>query len=451
MNPQHGHVPGLSPLEHVHPISPEYDSWQHHGGRGSYPANDPCLRDQGYYHHAPPYQPQENGEHCGTLDGRGRWPVCQRPKMQSIIADEQDAHTAATFVFDEDEYSSYDSFSNPIPAGRLRQCPPPQHRRQPPQGGGQPPQGGGHRYNFFLSPLRGSKKRQQSVAAAAAPTQSDLPTYRFPPQSQPQCHNENGREGGYVHRIHPFPTEKGLQTQDPRGPERHEQRGTGRQLEPLGEPNVSLHRDDGGTDDLSSTLPRTPRGSDSLPLPPLAGGRPRQVMGQYEILETLGKGMSGKVKKARHIQTGQEVALKIVDKSKVRGEEGGLKRPGETSREAAGLFHPTASPTLSYPGVRAPDEDGDSSVGFQGRGTRPSFFPSIGDCCVVVFGRSYPRAALFHGIYSIFSWGFLTSSFPFFSGKMSGCQTHASSASHRNHGLEDRAPSQRSGAFARGA
>ncbi|TFJ82427.1 hypothetical protein NSK_006253 [Nannochloropsis salina CCMP1776] len=308
VNPQHGHVLGLPPLEHVHPISPENDSWQRHGGQGFYTANDPCLRDQGYYHHAPPYQPQGNGGDRHTLDKRHGWPACQGAKMQSIIGDEQDAHTAATFVFDEDEYSSYDSYSNPIPTGRLRQYPPPQHRRQQPQGGG-------HRYNFFLSPLRGSK-RQQSAAAAAAPTQGDLPTYQFPPQSQPQCHNENGRGGGYVHRIHPFPTEKGLQTQDPRSPERHEQRGTGRQLEPLGEPNLSLHQDDGGADDLSSSLPRTPRGSDSLPLPPLAGGRPRQVMGQYEILETLGKGMSGKVKKARHILTGQEVALKIIDKSK---------------------------------------------------------------------------------------------------------------------------------------
>lgn len=193
-----------------------------------------------------------------------------------------------------------------------------------------------------------------------------------------------------MHRIHPFPTEKGLQTQDPRSPERHEQRGTGRQLEPLGEPNLSLHQDDGGADDLSSSLPRTPRGSDSLPLPPLAGGRPRQVMGQYEILETLGKGMSGKVKKARHILTGQEVALKIIDKSKVRGEEGGLKSPGEIGREEMGLLHPTASPTLSSPCLRAPEEDGGWSVGFYGLGACHSFFLSNGICCAVVFGRSCP-------------------------------------------------------------
>ena len=65
------------------------------------------------------------------------------------------------------------------------------------------------------------------------------------------------------------------------------------------------------------------------------GGRPRQFVGQYELLETLGKGMSGKVKKARHIRTGDEIALKIIDKSKVRREGGREGWGGEGGREEA--------------------------------------------------------------------------------------------------------------------
>jgi len=41
----------------------------------------------------------------------------------------------------------------------------------------------------------------------------------------------------------------------------------------------------------------------------------RRILMNYEILDTLGKGMSGKVKRGRHVQHGGLVALKIIDKA----------------------------------------------------------------------------------------------------------------------------------------
>lgn len=45
------------------------------------------------------------------------------------------------------------------------------------------------------------------------------------------------------------------------------------------------------------------------------GGRPRA--GRYELGRTLGEGNFAKVKFARHIETGEHVAIKILDKEKI--------------------------------------------------------------------------------------------------------------------------------------
>jgi 5'-AMP-activated protein kinase catalytic alpha subunit len=46
---------------------------------------------------------------------------------------------------------------------------------------------------------------------------------------------------------------------------------------------------------------------------------------KFVILRTLGKGSFGKVKEALHILTGEKVAIKILEKSKIKGKDD-LKR-----------------------------------------------------------------------------------------------------------------------------
>ena len=41
-------------------------------------------------------------------------------------------------------------------------------------------------------------------------------------------------------------------------------------------------------------------------------------IGKYRLLKTIGKGNFAKVKLAKHIPTGKEVAIKIIDKTQVR-------------------------------------------------------------------------------------------------------------------------------------
>jgi carbon catabolite-derepressing protein kinase len=45
---------------------------------------------------------------------------------------------------------------------------------------------------------------------------------------------------------------------------------------------------------------------------------PRVRLGQYDVVKTLGEGSFGKVKLATHQRTGQKVALKIINRKKLK-------------------------------------------------------------------------------------------------------------------------------------
>lgn len=44
---------------------------------------------------------------------------------------------------------------------------------------------------------------------------------------------------------------------------------------------------------------------------------PRILLGKYKLLKTIGKGNFAKVKLAKHVPTGKEVAIKIIDKTQL--------------------------------------------------------------------------------------------------------------------------------------
>uniref|UniRef100_A0A8C3KD45 Protein kinase domain-containing protein n=1 Tax=Calidris pygmaea TaxID=425635 RepID=A0A8C3KD45_9CHAR len=56
------------------------------------------------------------------------------------------------------------------------------------------------------------------------------------------------------------------------------------------------------------------------------------------ISRTLGKGHFAVVKLARHVFTGQRVAVKVIDKSKLAGEAAGVVLPGGDRPRRAGGF-----------------------------------------------------------------------------------------------------------------
>jgi carbon catabolite-derepressing protein kinase len=82
---------------------------------------------------------------------------------------------------------------------------------------------------------------------------------------------------------------------------------------------------------MSISTPSSRRGSDrpaaqnehDRPNPPQqairteAAQRTSQRLGQYAVKQTLGEGSFGKVKLATHLVTGQQVALKIIDRRKL--------------------------------------------------------------------------------------------------------------------------------------
>ena len=44
---------------------------------------------------------------------------------------------------------------------------------------------------------------------------------------------------------------------------------------------------------------------------------PEEHIGKYKLLKTIGKGNFAKVKLAKHVPTGKEVAIKIIDKTQL--------------------------------------------------------------------------------------------------------------------------------------
>ncbi|XP_058715783.1 MAP/microtubule affinity-regulating kinase 4-like [Poecile atricapillus] len=80
------------------------------------------------------------------------------------------------------------------------------------------------------------------------------------------------------------------------------------------------------------------------PEPPgaeLAGGRGAPHVGNYRLLRTIGKGNFAKVKLARHVLTGREVAIKIIDKTQLNPTS--LQKVGRVVSEVRimkGLNHP---------------------------------------------------------------------------------------------------------------
>lgn len=44
---------------------------------------------------------------------------------------------------------------------------------------------------------------------------------------------------------------------------------------------------------------------------------PEEQIGKYRLLKTIGKGNFAKVKLAKHVPTGREVAIKIIDKTQL--------------------------------------------------------------------------------------------------------------------------------------
>lgn len=61
---------------------------------------------------------------------------------------------------------------------------------------------------------------------------------------------------------------------------------------------------DGGVSGSGGRIPRS-RGSEE------------PQIGKYRLMKTIGKGNFAKVKLARHIPTGKEVAIKIIDKTQL--------------------------------------------------------------------------------------------------------------------------------------
>ena len=61
-------------------------------------------------------------------------------------------------------------------------------------------------------------------------------------------------------------------------------------------------------------------------------------IGKYRLLKTIGKGNFAKVKLAKHIPTGQEVAIKIIDKTQLN--PGSLQKLFREVRIMKTLDHP---------------------------------------------------------------------------------------------------------------
>ena len=68
-------------------------------------------------------------------------------------------------------------------------------------------------------------------------------------------------------------------------------------------------------------------------------GRRQFIIGNYKLLDEVGKGISGKVYKSLHLPTGEMVALKVLDPAKSKDEES-VARFRREAQLAASLDHP---------------------------------------------------------------------------------------------------------------
>jgi carbon catabolite-derepressing protein kinase len=62
----------------------------------------------------------------------------------------------------------------------------------------------------------------------------------------------------------------------------------------------------------------TPKPAPRIPNPKAPEPAPKVRLGQYDVVKTLGEGSFGKVKLATHQKTGQKVALKIINRKKLK-------------------------------------------------------------------------------------------------------------------------------------
>jgi len=83
----------------------------------------------------------------------------------------------------------------------------------------------------------------------------------------------------------------------------------------------------------TTTPPKTPPATTTNPTPLQPHRRNKTAIGPWKLGRTLGQGASGKVKEARHVATGEVVAVKIVRKEKGRSEGGAWEVPGGVERE----------------------------------------------------------------------------------------------------------------------
>ena len=66
---------------------------------------------------------------------------------------------------------------------------------------------------------------------------------------------------------------------------------------------------------------------------------PRKVVGQYMLSKTIGEGTFGKVKLAVHLPTGERVAVKILEKSRIK-EQADVRRVNREIKILKKLHHP---------------------------------------------------------------------------------------------------------------
>ncbi|CAL8376792.1 unnamed protein product [Gadus morhua 'NCC'] len=109
-------------------------------------------------------------------------------------------------------------------------------------------------------------------------------------------------------------------------------------------PLVQVIENTAGQDSKPSTgRPSMPRCRNSVAAP--TDEQPH--IGNYRLLKTIGKGNFAKVKLARHILTGKEVAVKIIDKTQLNSSS--LQKVGLSWVSLIPPSHPRPLPPNPFP------------------------------------------------------------------------------------------------------